>query len=85
MLVTNDKNMGHQQSLRGRTIAIVALPYNKRRLILERVETIADTIVQAKPGEHAVIGLDGPRFAHAIVDGRPFSRELPAVAPFKMR
>ncbi|SFU41718.1 hypothetical protein SAMN02799631_00572 [Methylobacterium sp. 174MFSha1.1] len=85
VLVTNDKNMAHQQSLRGRTIAIVALPYNKRRLILERAEAIADTITQAGPGEHVAIGLDGRRLVQAIVDGVPVSRELSTIAPFKMR
>ena len=85
VLVTNDKNMAHQQSLQGRSIAVVALPSNKRRLILERVEAIADTVAHAKPGEHVVMGLDGRRIIHTVIDGTPVSRELPAVAPFKMR
>ena len=82
MLVTNDKNMADQQSLAGRTLAIVALPLNRRSSVMARVDDIADTIRRTKPGQHVSIGLDGTRKARSLVGGRSVTEDLPNISPF---
>jgi hypothetical protein len=82
VLVTNDKNMASQQGLKGRTIAIVALPHNRRRPILERADDVADTIRRAVPGAHIVVEWNGTRTMRRMVDGAGVTEMLPPVAPF---
>ncbi|ACK85327.1 hypothetical protein [Methylorubrum extorquens] len=83
VLVTNDKNIADQQSLQGKRLAVVALPDNRRRAIIERIEDIADTLRRANPGEHIVIEIDGTRTIRRIVDGSVVEERLPAVATFR--
>ncbi|ARO53190.1 MULTISPECIES: hypothetical protein [Methylorubrum] len=83
VLVTNDKNIADQQSLQGKRLAVVALPHNRRRAIIERIEDIADTLRRANPGEHIVIEIDGTRTIRRIVDGSVVEERLPAVATFR--
>lgn len=83
MLVTNDKNIADQQSLQGKRLAVVALPHNRRRAIIERIEDVADTLRRANPGEHIVIEIDGTRTIRRIVDGAVVEERLPAVATFR--
>lgn len=85
VLLTNDRNIASQQSLRGRTIAVVALPHNRRRPILERVDDIADTIRRARPGQHIVMMPDGTRVAIRNDKGGTVREELPPVTPFRFR
>ncbi|MFD0937884.1 hypothetical protein [Methylobacterium trifolii] len=84
VLVTNDKNIADQQSLRGRNIAVVALPHNRRRPIVERVDDIADTIRRAEPGQHVVMGLDGSRMVVRATATGPVTQAMPAVPPFDL-
>ncbi|MCE7028988.1 hypothetical protein LZD57_13395 [Jiella sp. CBK1P-4] len=49
VLVTNDKNIASQQSLRGKKVAVVALPLNRRRQIVERADDVADTVRRSRP------------------------------------
>lgn len=83
VLVTNDKNIADQQSLQGKRLAVVALPHNRRRAIIERIEDIADTLRRANPGEHIVIEIDGTQTIRRIVDGSVVEERLPAVATFR--
>lgn len=85
VLLTNDRNIASQQSLHGRNIAVVALPHNKRRLILERADDIADTIRRAGPGQHVVMMLDGTRAVIRTDKGGTVREELPPVPPFRFR
>lgn len=83
VLLTNDKNIASQQSLKGRAVAVVALPLNRRAAIMTRVADIVDTIRRAKPGQHIVMGLDGSRSVRIIVDGRIVEQRLPDLPTFK--
>ena len=82
VLLTNDKNMASQQSLAGRSIAVIALPHNKRRTMLERVPDIVDKLAYAQPGAHIVMALDGTRISRLARQGGQETRELPALKPF---
>lgn len=85
LLLTNDKNIADQQSLKGRAVAVVALPLNRRAAIMARIDDIVDTIRRAKPGQHVVMGLDGSRRVRIIVDGRTIEERLPDLPSFKTR
>ncbi len=85
LLLTNDKNIADQQSLKGRAVAVVALPLNRRAAIMTRIDDIVDTIRRAKPGQHVVMGLDGPRRVRIIVEGRTIEDRLPELPSFKTR
>ena len=68
VLVTNDKNMVSQQSLQGRSLAVVALPTNRRA---------------TSPGQHVVMDYDGSRRTHTVnADGEITVEDLPSVQPF---
>jgi predicted nuclease of predicted toxin-antitoxin system len=84
VLLTNDKNMASQQSLRGRNITVVALPSNRLATVMSRVLDIVDTLGCAEPGRHIVIHLDGRRTSLGIgADGQTHADELPSVPPFR--
>jgi hypothetical protein len=55
-LVTCDKNMEWQQSLRGRKIALVVLPYQKLGRLLPIVGLIAKAISKAETGVVTRVG-----------------------------
>jgi len=61
VLVTNDKNITAQQNLRGRHIALIVLPTNLRRRVLELAPQIVSAIRRAQPGQSVVIGSDSVR------------------------
>jgi predicted nuclease of predicted toxin-antitoxin system len=83
VLITNDKNMANQQSLKGKRLAVVALPTNKRSIVMERVDDIVDTVKSARSGDHVIIGIDGPRIVRRVAtDGEIDIQDLPAVPPF---
>lgn len=81
-LLTNDKNIADQNSLRDRPLSVVALPHNRRRPILDRIDDIVDTLQRARRHQHVVIGLDGTRTATGILDGQRVTQILPPLAPF---
>ena len=82
VLLTADQGIHAQQNLRGRRIAIVALPTNRRRAVLERATAIADTIRAAPPGQHVRIAGDGTRTVGNNDDPDVPRANLPAVKPF---
>jgi lipid A disaccharide synthetase len=49
--VTNDKNITAQQNLRGRNIAIIVLPTNRRREVMALAPRIANAIKRVQPGQ----------------------------------
>lgn len=61
VLLTADQSIHTQQDLRGRRIATVALPTNRRRAVLERAADIVGTMGAAAPGRHVRIAGDGTR------------------------
>lgn len=81
-LLTNDKNIVSQQSLRGRRIAVVALQHNRRWTIVARAEDIADTLRRALPGRHVVMEWDGRRSVTVLIEGRHVRENLPPIRPF---
>jgi hypothetical protein len=84
VLLTNDKNIASQQNLRGRTVAVVALPTNRRAAIMSRLADIIDTLGHAAPSQYLAIERDGSRRAHRIgPDGLTTVVELPRVPPFR--
>jgi predicted nuclease of predicted toxin-antitoxin system len=82
ILVTNDKNIGDQQSLKGRNVSVIALPTNKRSEIVPRADDVADTIRLARPGQHVAMGMDGSRKVRCVVDGFTVATDLPSVGRF---
>ena len=61
VLVTNDKNMGAQQNLHGRRIALVALPTNLRRQVMLLAPRVIAAIRRAGPGQFIIIEPDSER------------------------
>ena len=55
VLVIADKNLRHQQDLRGRTIALVELWTNHRPTLERHFDSIASAVSAAKPGEYVVV------------------------------
>jgi predicted nuclease of predicted toxin-antitoxin system len=83
VLVTNDKNIGAQQNLLGRRIAIVVLPTNLRRHVMERVAAIVDTVRLVQAGQYVVIEASGRRPVSG--PNSPDSDEMPPLAPFDLK
>ena len=83
VLLTNDRNIAFQQSLQKRSIAVVALPLNRRSVVLERIDDIADSVHRARPGQHVLMNLDGSRTARIVVDGKTFVENWPAISAFE--
>ena len=84
VLITNDKNMASQQSLAGRSLAVVALPHIRLPYIVERVGDIADTILRARPGQHVLIDWDGSRTVIEALEGRTVRTSMPPVGRFTL-
>jgi hypothetical protein len=61
VLVTNDKNMSAQQNLRGRRIALIVLPTNLRRRVMELAPKVISAIRQVQPGQCIIMGPDSAR------------------------
>jgi predicted nuclease of predicted toxin-antitoxin system len=55
VLVTNDKNMSVQQNLRGRRIALIVLPTNLRRKVMELAPKVLNAIRRVRPGQCIVV------------------------------
>lgn len=82
VLLTADQSIHAQQNLRGRRIAIVALPTNRRRSVLDRAAEIAAIVREAGPGQCVVVAGDGSRTARANDDPTGAPVVLPPVPPF---
>ena len=83
VLLTNDKNMAFQQSLKGAAVAVVALPLNRRSVVLARAADIAETIRRASPGRHLLMNLDGTRTVRGFEGDTLVVADLPPVPTFK--
>ena len=55
VLVTADKNLKHQQNLKSRRIAIVVLPYNRRKWMPLLIPEIAKSLDAIRPGDYVEI------------------------------
>jgi hypothetical protein len=55
VLVFADKNLRHQQDLRGRSIALVELWTNHRPTLERHFDLIAAAVSAARPGEYVVV------------------------------
>ena len=84
VLVTNDRSIYAQQNLHGRQLAIVVLPTNLRRHIMERASAVVDTVGRIKPAQYVVIESSGlrPVIDYNAADAKP--SEMPAVEPFEI-
>lgn len=82
VLVTNDKNLFHQQSFRGRKLAVVALPTNRKAIVMQRVDDVLDTIRRIRPGQHVTIYATGARIVRQEIEGVTVEESMPAVDPF---
>lgn len=82
VLITNDKNIADQQSLAGRRLAVVALPFNRRSAVMARVADIADTILRTQPGQQVALTRDGRRRVRCVVGGQSIEEAWPSVPPF---
>ncbi|QUS38326.1 hypothetical protein RPMA_05310 [Tardiphaga alba] len=59
LLITSDRNIYAQQNLRGRSIANLVLPTNRRNDVLKLVPRIAAAIDAILPGQYALLEKDG--------------------------
>jgi predicted nuclease of predicted toxin-antitoxin system len=82
VLITSDKNLVHLQNLRGRELAIVALPTKRKAFLMGRVADIADTIKRIGPGQHVSIEANGRRIVRQHVDNSFAESSLPDIDPF---
>jgi predicted nuclease of predicted toxin-antitoxin system len=85
VLITNDKNIYAQQNLRGRRLAIVVLPTNLRRQVMERAVAVVDTIGRIQAGQYVTIEADGRR---SLIDSENpdlDAGEMPPLAPFDLK
>ena len=55
VLVTSDRNLGYQQNLTGRKIAIVVLGRNRWSLIQSKLPQIAECVSAARSGSYTFI------------------------------
>jgi hypothetical protein len=55
ILVIADKNLRHQQNLRGRRIALVELWTNHRPTLERHLPRIASAVATARPGDYVVV------------------------------
>ncbi|HET9283150.1 MAG TPA: DUF5615 family PIN-like protein [Candidatus Angelobacter sp.] len=59
VLVTTDKNLIHQQNLKGRRLAIVVLGKGRWRLIRPLIATVAAAVNVAQPGTYTEVDIPG--------------------------
>ena len=59
VLLTADKNMRHQQNLRGRRIALVVLSTPQWPVVRLQIERIAAAVNVATPGSYIEVNLQG--------------------------
>jgi hypothetical protein len=57
LLITCDGHMQSQQSLGKRTFAVITIPTNRRRIVIENAAGIAAIARLAAPGSHSVVDL----------------------------
>jgi len=57
VLVTTDKNLRHQQNLRGRRLAIVVLSTPRWPVVRLHIEKIATAVNAATPGSYAEVDI----------------------------
>lgn len=80
VLITSDQSIFSQQNLHGRKIAIIVLPTNLRRHVMQCAPDVADTIRRIEPGQYVVIERSGARRVINYNSGE--TTEMPAVTPF---
>jgi hypothetical protein len=68
-----------QQNLVGRTLAIIALPTNRKAVVMERAADIVDPPRRIAAGQHVVIEADGRRIVQE--HGAATLAEMPRVQP----
>ena len=78
-------NICAQQNLRGRKLAVVVLPTNRRRDIMQRASDIVDTVRRIMPGQHVVIEITGQRPIIDYTAPGGASDEMPVVDAFKIK
>jgi hypothetical protein len=59
VLLTADKNIRHQQNLRGRKIALVVLSTPQWPVVRLQIERIAAAVSAATPGSYIEVNLQG--------------------------
>ncbi|MCO5160027.1 MAG: hypothetical protein M9939_02745 [Mesorhizobium sp.] len=57
VFITCDGHMRSQQSLDRRRFAVVVIPTNRRRVVIENAAKIAELARRAAPGSHSVVDL----------------------------
>jgi len=58
IFITADKNVWHQQNLRGRRLAIIVLPTNTLSRLLPLFPVIADMVSRVQPGDYCEININ---------------------------
>lgn len=57
VFVTADQNLKHQQNLKGRRMAIVVLPYNRRKWMSLLVPLLTQVLHEVRPGDYIEVPL----------------------------
>ena len=52
LLITTDQNLGYQQNLKGRQLAILVLPTTSWPEIQEHIPEVVSAVAAAKPGDY---------------------------------
>jgi hypothetical protein len=55
VLITADKNLQYQQNLAARSIAIIELPTNRLRLIINYAPQVISALATIRPGDYVAI------------------------------
>jgi hypothetical protein len=55
VFITCDGHMQSQQSLSRRSFAVITIPTNRRRIVIENTAKIAELARRAAPGSHSIV------------------------------
>jgi hypothetical protein len=83
VFVTADQGVGAQQNLRGRRLAIVIVPTNRRSAVMERAADIVATVLATEAGQQLRIAGDGSRTRRQHEDIGDAGIDLAPVPPFR--
>lgn len=68
LLITADKNIYAQQNLSGKTLSILVVPTNRRRVLLGQAHHIRDAVTRIGPSTYASLERDG-RVSQRVFSG----------------
>ena len=61
VLLTTDKNLGHQQNLTGRKLAIIVIDKQQWPELRPHVQVVVDAVNAVEPGTYTEVSIPGQR------------------------